>query len=211
MARRSDHTREELKALILEESWKIIEEDGFDGLTARKIAQNIKYAPGTIYNLFSSMDELYLQLNAKTLDLLLMVLNEPNCHNPNIAAIENMKAMAHNYMNFAATYRPYWLMLFNLKVTENRTDANWYHEKVGQLFTPLERLLEPYFSPTQKEKRKIAARVLWASVHGLCFLQETGKIAIISNQDNAPDMAGYLINTFIAGIEKEPQPSPEKH
>ena len=39
MARRSDHTREELKNLILEESWKIIEKQGFEGLTARCIAR----------------------------------------------------------------------------------------------------------------------------------------------------------------------------
>ena len=96
-------------------------------------------------------------------------------------------------------------MLFNLKVTENRTDANWYHEKVDQLFTPLENLLEPYFTPKQSKKRKVAARVLWASVHGLCFLQETGKISIVSDKNTAPDMTEYLIDTFIAGIIK-PQP-----
>ena len=57
---------------------------------------------------------------------------------------------------------------------------------------------------TQKEnhKRKIAARVLWASVRGLCFLQETGKITIVNDEKKAPDMAGDLIDTFIAGIER---------
>ena len=75
MARRNDHTREELKDLIIEESWRIIEKHGFEGLTARRIAKNIGYAPGTIYNMFISMDDLYLQLNAKTLDLLLATLS----------------------------------------------------------------------------------------------------------------------------------------
>lgn len=201
MARRNDHTREELKNLVIEESWKIIGEYGFEGLTARRIAKNIGYAPGTIYNLFSSMDDLYLQLNARTLDLLFTTLTDPKCRNPKKSPINNMKAMATHYMEFAREYRPYWLILFNLKVTENRTDANWYHEKVDQLFTPLEELLKPYFTEKQSKKRKIAARVLWASVHGLCFLQETGKISIVSDQNTAPDMAGYLIDTFIAGIE----------
>ena len=202
MARRSDHTREELKALIIEESWKIIKKHGFEGLTARRIAKNIGYAPGTIYNLFSSMDDLYLQLNARTLDLLLAALSDSKCHDPKKSPIANMKAMAGHYMEFAREHRPYWLMLFNLKVTEDRADLDWYHEKVNRLFTPLEGLLEPYFTPEQGRKRKIAARVLWASVHGLCFLQETGKMSIVSNQNTAPDMADYLIDTFVAGIEK---------
>ncbi len=205
MARRSDHTREELKALIIKESWRIIEKYGFEGLTARRIAKNIGYAPGTIYNMFSSMDDLYLQLNAKTLDLLLATLSDQKCNDPEKSPIKNMKAMAQHYMEFAKEHRPYWLMLFNLKVTENRTDASWYHEKVDQLFTPLENLLEPYFISKQNKTRKVAARVLWASVHGLCFLQETGKISIVSDKNTAPDMAGYLIDTFIAGIERQEQ------
>jgi hypothetical protein len=49
----------------------------------------------------------------------------------------------------------------------------------------------------------MAARVLWASVHGICFLKETGKIPLISNQENPPDMTGYLIDNFIAGIEAQ--------
>jgi len=202
MARRNDHTREELKALIIEESWKIIEKHGFEGLTARRIAKDIGYAPGTIYNLFNSMDDLYLQLNAKTLDLLLATLSDQKCNDPKKSPIRNMKVMARRYMDFAKEHRPYWLMLFNLQTTENRTDASWYHEKVDQLFTPLEGLLEPYFTAKQSKKRKIAARVLWASVHGLCFLQETGKISIASDQNTTLDMTEYLIDTFIAGIKR---------
>ncbi len=201
MARRSDHTRTELKALIIEESWKIIQSHGFEGLTARRVAMNIGYAPGTIYNLFKSMDDLYLELNSKTLDLLFGALSDPKCHDPEKSPVENMKAMAGHYMKFAREYRPCWLMLFNLKVTESRNDAGWYHENVEKLFIPLEDLLKPCFTANQNKEKKIAARTLWASVHGLCFLQETGKISIVSNQNTAPDMAGYLIDTFIAGIK----------
>lgn len=204
MARRSDHTREELRDLILQSAWKIIEKEGFSGLSVRRIATQIGYAPGTIYNLFKSMDDLYLHINAKTLDLLYDLLSDPICHNPKKLPIKNMNKMAELYMGFARDYRPYWLMLFNLKVTEDRTDAQWYHDKVEKLFTPLEDLLEPYFTPKQSKKRKMAARVLWASVHGLCFLQETGKIALVSDDENsASATANFLIKTFIAGIEHQ--------
>ena len=58
MARRSDHSRDELKALILDCAREIAEEEGLRGLTARRIATEIGYAPGTIYNLFSNLDDL---------------------------------------------------------------------------------------------------------------------------------------------------------
>ena len=39
-------------------------------LTARKVAQAIGYAPGTLYNLFRNRDEMILHLNGRTLDRL---------------------------------------------------------------------------------------------------------------------------------------------
>ncbi|MCK5375065.1 MAG: TetR/AcrR family transcriptional regulator [Alphaproteobacteria bacterium] len=202
MARRNDHSREELKTMIINSSWKIVSKHGLEGLTARRIAQDIGYAPGTIYNLFNSMEDLYLSLNAKTLDLLYDVLNDSTCNDPQKKPLQNMKIMAKHYMDFAQEYRPYWLMLFNLEITEDRIDTTWYSEKIDRLFSPLETLLSPYFSPKQTKKREMAARVLWASIHGLCFLQETGKIALVSKQNNTLDIADYLIDTFIKGLSK---------
>ena len=149
------------------------------------------------------MDDLCLELNAKTLDFLFKALNDPSCNDPKKQPIQNMKAMAKSYMRFAQDYKPYWLMLFNHHLPEERKALDWYQEKIDRLFEPLENLLEIYFSSQQFRKRKIAARVLWASVHGLCFLQETGKISVISDRGGAPDMVEYLINTFIAGIHKK--------
>lgn len=200
MARRNDHSRDELKDIILNTAWEIVGTDGVEGLSARRIAKDIKYAPGTIYNLFESMDDLILHINARTLDLLYEVLNAKECHDNTKTPATNMKVMAHRYMAFAQEYRPYWLMLFRHPLPESRKNMKWYKDKIDQLFTPLERLLSPSFSDTDNRKLCVAARVLWASIHGLCFLQETGKIPVISKNNKTPDMAGFLIDTFVRGI-----------
>ena len=203
MARRSDHTREELKELILSTAWKIVGAEGFEGLTARRLATEIGYAPGTIYNLFKSMDDLYLAVNSLTLDRLLQVLSSKSCNDPKKAPIQNMKKMAALYMEFARDYRPYWLMLFSHRLPEGRKVQSWYQDKITQLFGPLEGLMKPLFNSGQDKKRKTAARVLWASVHGLCFLQETGKIQVVTGKlsPGSPEMSGYLIDTFISGLK----------
>lgn len=203
MARRSDHTREELKALIIEKSWEIVGRDGFEGLTARRVAADIGYAPGTIYNIFKSMDDLYLQINSRTLDALYEVLSSAACNDAKKTPVRNMKKMAGLYMDFARAYRPYWLMLFSHRLPEGRKARDWYQEKIDRLFHPLEKLLQPLFSAGQNRKRKMAARVLWASVHGLCFLQETGKIPLVGGKAAAEDMADYLVDTFVAGIKRD--------
>lgn len=202
MARRSDHTRDELKKIILEESWNIIEKQGVAGLTARRIAKNIGYAPGTIYNVFGSMDDLYLNVNSLTLDKLYGLLASPECQSEQKTPVQNMKKMAQLYREFAKENRQHWLMLFTYTLPKNKKPSAWYEEKVARLFEPLENLLEGFYTSQQARKRKMAARVLWASVHGICFLEETGKIPLVSNQENPPDMSGYLIDNFILGVKQ---------
>lgn len=202
MARRSDHTREELKKAILDSSWKIVKKDGFSGLTARHIALDIGYAPGTIYNIFGSMDDLYLNVNSMILDKLYETLSSAECQSPKRSPALNMKKMAQRYRAFTKKNRQHWLMLFTYILPSQKKPPLWYQEKVTRLFEPLEELLIPFYTEKQSRKRKMAARVLWASVHGICFLEETGKIPLISNQENPPDMTGYLIDNFISGIKQ---------
>lgn len=202
MARRSDHTRKELKELILEKSAALIEEDGYEGLSARRIAAEIGYAPGTIYNLFRSMDDICLHLNALTMDALYDVLSAPVCNNPRKSPVKNMEAMAAQYMAFARANRSRWLMLFHYRLKGGAPAPAWYRKKTDRLFEPLETLLAPLFSRSRARQRVLAARVLWSSVHGLCFLQETGKIPPIGGKADADAMASFLIGTFVAGIGK---------
>ncbi len=200
MARRSDHTREELKESVFNAAWTIVAEEGLEALTARRIAKAIGYAPGTIYNLYDSMDDLYLQMNSKTLDLLYDRLSLFACISSKEEAAQDMKKMALDYMRFADENRAFWLMLFNLKVTEHRSDAGWYHDKVERLFLPLENLLIPFYRDNQIKERKIATRILWSSVHGLCFLQETDKLILMTNQSSIEEMVNILVETFLRGI-----------
>lgn len=200
MARRKEHTRAELEEMMLAESRKIIGESGFEGLTARKLAEAVGYTPGTIYNVFKSMDDLYLRLNAETLDRLYDVLSAPACNNPECAPLQNMKLMAAHYKDFCQQNRPYWLMLFEHKLASGRQAPDWFTEKIERLFLPLEDLLRPYYAPVADKKRKMAARILWSSVHGLCFLEQTGKFGLVNDEATINTMMDYLIDNFIAGI-----------
>lgn len=207
MARRKDHNREELNKMALDAAWDIIAADGSKALSARSIAQKIGYAPGTIYNLFSSMDELTLHINARTLEMLKAELTKDmpkDMHTTKFVPVAVMKKLAARYMTFARAYKPYWLMLFEFSKPQSEGEAPWYTEKISELFLPLEALLAPYYND-EKDCKK-SARVLWGSVHGLCFLQETGKIENAAHnglndaKDPALELANMLIDTYMAGI-----------
>lgn len=200
MARRSDHNREELKDMILSAAGGIVEVDGFADLTARRIANAIGYAPGTIYNVFGSMDDIYLAINAQTLDELYVVLSASACNNPAGTPLENLKAMARAYETFAQQKRNYWLMLFSSKLPQDRQGRAWYQEKINRLFVPLQNLLEPLFPMDKNEQVKIATRTLFSSVHGVCFLQETGRLPLINQTSWDGNMTDFLIETFVLGL-----------
>ena len=70
MARRSDHSREELREMALSAAEQIVVEQGYEGLSARKVASAIGYTVGTLYLVFENIDDLILNINARTLDRL---------------------------------------------------------------------------------------------------------------------------------------------
>jgi AcrR family transcriptional regulator len=200
MARRSDHTREELESLITDTAEQIVSAEGFAALTARRIAKEIGYTPGTLYNIFGSMDGIYLAVNVRTMDKLLEVLARPNCTPPDAPLEEQLRVMAGLYMDFAHEHKALWLMLFEYALTGGTDIPAWYQDKVQTLFAPLEEILAPLFAAKDdKREHKMAARVLWSSVHGICLMRETGKIPLIGGETPYA-MSDYLIENFIKGL-----------
>ena len=70
MARRADHTREELHRMALDAAREIVDAEGLRGIKARKIMDKIGYTVGTLYQLFDDLDDLIVHMNTETLDAL---------------------------------------------------------------------------------------------------------------------------------------------
>ena len=68
MARRNDHTREELVALTLETVKEFLKDNSYHELSLRKIATMIGYVPSTLVNVFGNYNLLLLHAVAQTLD-----------------------------------------------------------------------------------------------------------------------------------------------
>lgn len=199
MARRKDHSREELKEMILETAYKIVGEEGYSALTARRIAGDIGYAPGTIYNLFESMDALVLHLNILTMQNLYAVLNKTKDGQETGKALNDM---AKRYYAFSQDHKNHWLMLFQNQAPEGGEYPEWFSNEVAKIFEPLEGILAAHYS-NQKDL-KMAARGLWASMHGIIYLEATGKIPKVDpSQKSAPASALTLVNFMIGEFIKE--------
>ena len=197
MARRSDHNREQLYNMALQAAREIVERDGYRSLTARNVADAIGYSPGTLYNLFSNLDDMIVHLNASTMDSLYDTLVASEMSGD---VVEDLKALATKYLDFVDTNERLWSLLFDHLLPEGQTLPDWYIKKVDKLLSLVEATMAPLFPAEDDPRCGEAARVLWASMHGIFSLAGSGKLAVVS-RDPVQQMADHLIETYIRGLE----------
>lgn len=198
MGRRSIHTPDELRELIIEATTAIIEEAGLEGLSAREIAKRVGYSPGTLYNVFENLDDLLLIIEARLLDDLAGRLNRSeNSGSP----AERVRAIVDTYFVFTQERPKLWNLLNEHRMPAGREVPEWYHEKVQRLLNPLEEALTPLLVETDPGTRKRHARTLWASVHGITSLSTADKLSQVTAHTGR-SLVDDLVSTFLAGLPK---------
>lgn len=197
MARRSDHSRDEIKQMAVQAGQKLLSEYGFRGFSARKVAKEIGYTIGTIYNVFASHEEFILHINVVTLmDMYDYIVRKTSCRDRrNDALIQ----LAEAYIDFSVDNYLRWNALFEFNLPRGIAYPLWYEEKVKQLFDLLEEPLLPLLD-NRLELAKQATRVLWASIHGICQLGLTNKLATVAG-DSVQVLAHSLITHYLQGLQ----------
>lgn len=196
MGRRSIHTAEELRELILTSTTELIESEGLAGLSAREIARRIGYSPGTLYNVFDNLDDLVLTIEGRLLDRLAQSLQAvPETDQPK----SRLKNIAMAYLSFTHENPKLWNLLFEHHMQAGAEIPLWYQEKLESLLAEVERELGRLIPESNGGQVKRAARVLWAGVHGITSLSTTDKLAIITT-DAAGPLVEDLIDHYLSGL-----------
>jgi AcrR family transcriptional regulator len=192
MGRRSTHTPQQLRDLILDAAQEIIESGGLSGLSAREIARRIGYSPGTIYNL----DDVVLNVEARVLDALDKRLAESlEIPEPQ----KRIQRLAHTYLAFTNEKPKLWNLLFEHHLPAGTELPAWYQQKLEGLLVRVEEALKPLFPADRDADRQRTARVLWAGVHGITSLATADKLSIVTSEA-AANLVDDLVGTYLAGI-----------
>lgn len=196
MARRADHSREELYDNALAAARTIVETGEFRALTARSVADAIGYSPGTLYNVFANLDDMIVHLNGRTLDALYDRLAD---HVPSATPEQRLAQLLEGYLGFLEDNPNLWSVLFEYALPDGKVPPEWYARKVEKVLGLLEDALAPLFGPDDADARAAAARTLWAGLHGICSLSSSGKLQIVSTQ-SVRAMAEGLIANYVTGL-----------
>jgi AcrR family transcriptional regulator len=197
MARRNDHSHEEIRDMALEAAEQIIVEQGHDGLTARKVASEIGYTVGTLYLVFENLNDLIMHINARTLDRLHQLMNDGETQN--LAPKDRLIRLGQIYIHFAYSDPHRWALIFEHRPTDDRPTPDWYAEKVMRVFAVVEETLQPLAPHRTKSEISQAACALWAGIHGICILGITQKLSDVG-EDSVQDLARSLIGNYLSGF-----------
>jgi AcrR family transcriptional regulator len=198
MGRRSIHSPEELRELIVHATTEIIEQDGLQGLSAREIAKRIGYSPGTLYNVFENLDDILLTIEARLLDRLAERLTETDASG---TPQERLLRLTEAYVAFTQERPKLWNLLVEHRLPAGQDVPVWYQTKVESLVAPLEEALAPLLDQKDRSAQKRAARTLWAGVHGMTSLSTAAKLAPVSGRAGAA-LVDDLVSTYLAGLTK---------
>jgi AcrR family transcriptional regulator len=196
MARRSEHSLEEIRVMVLDAAEAIVIKDGYSALKVRSIARDIGYTVGSIYMVFANMADLVMHIKARTLDDIAVQLQQAQDSVPEQCIAE----LARIYLRYASQNFNRWSMIFEYRLPQDDGVPEWYQEKVGNVFSRVEAQFAKMAPQCSAQQSKQAARALWSGVHGICILSLTGKQDAAGIKD-VEDAVALLVQSFIVGWE----------
>ncbi|MCM0147520.1 WHG domain-containing protein [Photobacterium galatheae] len=194
MARRNDHTREELISMTLEQVKQFLSEHPHHELSLRKVAAMIGYVPSTLVNVFGNYNLLLLHAVAQTLDELFAEAEKEMQQASSTK--DALRKLAYCYLNFASAHPYRWQLIFQHTMNGEEL-PEWQHERINNMTSMLEGLIRQLI-PTQSDKAVLeASRVIWAGVHGITLLTVDDKL-FTSTPVDGKALIDNLLDTYLS-------------
>jgi Tetracyclin repressor-like, C-terminal domain len=92
-----------------------------------------------------------------------------------------------------------WNLLFEHHLPNGSHLPAWYQQKLEGLLAHVEHAIAAHMPQRSDGERKRAARVLWASVHGITSLATADKLSIVTTE-SAGRLVDDLVGTYLAGL-----------
>jgi AcrR family transcriptional regulator len=196
MARRNDHTREELVRLTLDQVKAFLANRSYHELSLRKIAAMIGYVPSTLVNIFGSYNLLLLHVVAQTLDELSDEANRVVGQSSSYR--DALFQLAYCYHEFAQKHPFRWQLIFEHNMNGVPL-PDWQAQRINKMTSMLEGLLKQLAPQRTNDEILKASRVLWAGVHGITLLSVDDKFFTtkpINGQELIEDLLTHYLNAW---------------
>lgn len=183
MGRRSDHSRPELEALILEQAHAHMADVGFARFSAREVAKRIGYAVGTLYNVYGTLDRLLEAVNTRTFAIWADDLQKAL----DASTGDRIVTLVDGYFRFAHGHRNLWNAIYDHHLPPGYEIVEMHAVTRGRLTGIVAREVEAVLPPERRDDVVALTRSLIAITHGHCSLEMSGSFALMGGQDARAD------------------------
>ena len=193
--------KDEMTARILDIAEALIGQGGSANLKARSIAGQAGIAVGSIYNLFGDLTDLHRAVNVRLLDRLAASGGQA-MQEARAAGItdtrQRLLALARAYLSFVEAHPVSWaaLLAFNREHAATGEPKD-YRQRFDALFEIIAVVLADDAIAMDDEKRRLVARVLWSSVHGIVT---SGYTRVADRGEHVWEQIDLLVTTFLEGL-----------
>lgn len=196
-ARLKSFLKEQVKSSLLTVGRKLVVEKGVAFLTARKLSEASKVSIGTIYNLFSTMDNFIMAENMMTLDEL---YQEMKVIVPAANPYLNINRYTDVFSAFVINHPQLWQLLFREHLDyHGQSRPLAYLKKVRRIESFFEQQIGLMFGKMRTAERRLAGQVLEMSLFALSgFVSGQGWDNL--RQANKQNVCKLLLNTYLAGL-----------
>lgn len=170
----AERRRNKIRARILSAAETVFAREGAEGLSIRRLAENIDYSPAAIYKYFSSKDELVDELKETFFELILENVNR--IADTSTPFDERARDCVATYVRIAADKPHHYAAAFaGESVSEGPVDGEIGFEstKKGSAFNVLRGMIQEGVTLgafRQDLDPTLAAKSIWASMHGLAMM-----------------------------------------
>lgn len=147
------------------------------------------YTPGTLYNLFENIDGLACAINTQTLEAFAETIREALRQAKTTES--GLRAICQAYLELHASEPHLWTLAF---ATPLGMKTESYHQAVHRVFDQVTEAIAPLSeSPTAARQD---AKIIWSTLHGICLLQQSGKLNI-TEQDSLETLVKRFLRHFL--------------
>ena len=198
---RKERQRKEVRDSILLSAWQLVNEEGWQNLSIRKIADAIEYSVPVVYDHFENKEAILSEFNRKGFKLLGDSLAEAKMQHA--SPEQQLLAIAIAYWDFAFTNKEYYQLMYGLGMPtcESLSKVAELTAFISVIQNTIAELIKSGKHPETDIWMKVHS--FWSMIHGLVSINlvspSDGHLGLSQDDFNKAILRDF-IKSFVKGI-----------
>jgi AcrR family transcriptional regulator len=164
---RKERQRKEVRESILNSAWQMVNEEGWQHLSIRKIADAIEYSVPVVYDHFENKEAILSEFNRKGFKLLGDKLIEAK--EKHTVPTQQLEAIGFAYWDFAFQNKEYYQLMYGLGMPtcESLTQVPEINAFIGVIHSTIDEMLKANNPAHVETDTWLKVHSFWSMIHGL--------------------------------------------